>query len=225
MVYSLQREGQPLSLSATDELQPEVLEDLPGVQTDCPIAVMPFQNADKARDMDHICEGLKDELVLYLSRSRLLPVVESHAVGPRATPTSEALANARQLDVRYLLTGTARQQAQDYSIATQLIDTADGHIIWSEKYDAKTDQIHITVDDIVLRIAGTIGSHIARREESRARSKRASRATVTDLIWRGRWHMNRLTRNDSVEAEKYFNRVLAIEPGNAEALIQLCCQR
>ncbi len=224
-VYLLQREGEPLSLSATDELQPEVLEDLPGVQTDCPIAVMPFQNPDKDPDMEHICEGLKDELVLYLSRSRLLPVVESHAVGLRANSTSEALANARQLDVRYLLLGTVSQQARDYSIAAKLIDTKDGHIIWSDKYNANSDQMHNTVDDIVLRIAGTIGSHIARREESRARSKRASRATVTDLIWRGRWHMNRLTRNDSVEAEKYFNRVLAIEPGNAEALIQLCYLR
>ena len=39
------------------------------------------------------------------------------------------------------------------------------------------------------------------------------------LIWRGRWHVNRLTRGDSATARRLFDRAVALEVApNVEAL-------
>jgi tetratricopeptide (TPR) repeat protein len=40
------------------------------------------------------------------------------------------------------------------------------------------------------------------------------------LIWRGRWHLNRFTREDSKIARKLFAEALQLEPNSPEALIQ-----
>ena len=46
-----------------------------------------------------------------------------------------------------------------------------------------------------------------------------------DLIWRGKWHLNRLTRADAVAARDYFAQALALEPASAEAIIQVAWAR
>jgi tetratricopeptide (TPR) repeat protein len=62
---------------------------------------------------------------------------------------------------------------------------------------------------------------IERAEQVRARARRQSRLDVWGLIWRGRWHLNRLTRADAAEARRLFEEALAIDPQSPEALIHL----
>jgi tetratricopeptide (TPR) repeat protein len=51
--------------------------------------------------------------------------------------------------------------------------------------------------------------------------KPQSDLNVRELIWRGRWHLNRFTAEDSVQAKAYFADALAREPSSPEAIIQM----
>ena len=54
-----------------------------------------------------------------------------------------------------------------------------------------------------------------------ARGKPQSDLNVSDLIWRGRWHFNRLTREDAEKARVLFAKALALEPESPEALVHV----
>ncbi|MDZ7782969.1 MAG: tetratricopeptide repeat protein [Halioglobus sp.] len=220
-VFALTRVGQPLALPSAPEGRPEILLAATGFGHGLPISVLPFRNVDEESGIAHVCAGIRDELVLHLSRSKLLPVIDSSSHGRIAEDDNDALEIGRQLKARYLLTGAVKSIESGYSIAVRLLETDTSYIVWSEKYIAEPGEVHHTLDDIVLRIAGTVGGQIERHESTRARSRPISRASVNDLLWRGRWHMTRLTRDDSAEAKRCFEAALRADPENPEALIQL----
>ena len=57
-------------------------------------------------------------------------------------------------------------------------------------------------------------------KQLRARGNRQNRLEFNDLIWRGRWFLNRLQRADAEKARELFDQALALEPDSPEALIQ-----
>jgi tetratricopeptide (TPR) repeat protein len=63
-------------------------------------------------------------------------------------------------------------------------------------------------------------SRIDHAEQVQSLVRRPERPNVSYLIWRGRWHLNRLTRTDSEMAQKLFNEALDLDPNSPEALIQ-----
>jgi hypothetical protein len=65
-----------------------------------------------------------------------------------------------------------------------------------------------TLDEVATAIAGTLEGRIEDAEQVRARAKRRSRLDLWGLIWRGRWHLNRLTRADAEEARRLFDESL-----------------
>ena len=76
-------------------------------------------------------------------------------------------------------------------------------------------------EELLAAISATLGLKIDLREQARAMAKPTSDLKVNDLIWRGRWHLNRLTREDSLLARECFEQALALEPASPEALIQV----
>lgn len=72
----------------------------------------------------------------------------------------------------------------------------------------------------MIELVAHLETRIDHAEQIRTRSKRPDSFTVTDLIWRGRWHLNRLTRADSEAAQRLFSEARALDPDSSEALIQ-----
>ena len=82
------------------------------------------------------------------------------------------------------------------------------------------DRSQDALDPIVGELVGVLDAQIDYAEQLRARGNRQNRPEFNDLIWRGRWHLNRLTRVDSEIARQLFDKALELEPDAPEALIQ-----
>jgi tetratricopeptide (TPR) repeat protein len=65
-----------------------------------------------------------------------------------------------------------------------------------------------------------IAARIEREEQARARNSADDSADFAQLIWLGRWRLNRLTREDSAAASKLFDAASEMAPESAEVLIQ-----
>ena len=203
---------------------PPVLEQeipIPGFNNRHAIAVLPFSNLAKDPEIDHICEGASDELILLLSHWRQFPVIDRNSSCIYRSDAVEARKIGSELGARYLLYGTISHRGNSLCLVVRLVDTEAAHTVWSDKYELERTRIFEALDETILRIAGAIETQISNTEAAMARTKRKSRIENTDLLWRSRWHLNRLTKSDSAEAHSLLLQALQIEPDMPEGLIQL----
>ncbi len=82
-----------------------------------------------------------------------------------------------------------------------------------------------SIDDLAIEIAGNLGDAIGQAREQRATSTASESDEITDLIWRGRWHINCLIQADFRRANDIFEEVIRTDPTNAEAHINLAICR
>ena len=127
---------------------------------------------------------------------------------------------SKSLGARYLLEGRVRQDGDNYLINASLTDATTGHNVWTQRFMLPSLTSRISLEQFVTELVAHLETRIDHAEQVRTRSKRQDSFTVSDLIWRGRWHLNRLTKADSEMAQKLFAEALALDPHSPEALIQ-----
>jgi TolB-like protein len=183
------------------------------------LAVLRFANLTGNPDDAYFAEGFKQELINHLSRVRWLAVIAGDSGGPRGSTISGP--EARGLGAKYLLDGTIRTAEDLTLIDVTLYEAARLQAVWSKRLEIARSVIATALDECLQELVAHLGAKIDHGEQSSARKKLASSANVTDLIWRGRWHLNRLQHADSDEAQELFARALALDPRSPEALINV----
>jgi TolB-like protein len=183
------------------------------------LAVMPFVNMTGDSEHDYLAEGISEELIDRLSRIRWLPVIARSSSFSFPDGTDRRLVG-KSLGAKYLLEGRLRRDRDTYLIAASLIDAANGHTVWAQRFALQSLTSRDSFEQFVTELVAHLETRIDHAEQIRTRSKRQDNFTVSDLIWRGRWHLNRLTRADSEMAQKLFAEALALDPDSPEALIQ-----
>jgi TolB-like protein/Flp pilus assembly protein TadD len=181
------------------------------------IVVMPFANGTGDPALAYLAEGVADELLHRLSKLRWLTVITP---GVQPATLEPAVQAGRRLGARYVLTGRLSRHDNDFRILTRLSDTRSGHMIWAQPFSMPAPQATGALDDIVDRMAALLDDRIDAAEQVRATSAPTELLAVHDLIWRGRWHQNRLTRADLMTAGNYFARATALAPSSSLAVVE-----
>ncbi len=184
------------------------------------IAVLPFANKTTNPELDYVAEGLSEDMIDRLARLRWLPVIARSSSFSLSTGDTSSAAIGKLLGARYLLEGNLRQNGESTTINASLSDCETGKLLWSSKIAFEKDASTAALEQIVSGMTSMLGLKIDAEEQRRARGKRHEDLTVRDLIWRGRWHLNRLTEQDFDQAKALFEKALEIEPNSPEAIIQ-----
>ncbi|MBB4364352.1 TolB-like protein [Bradyrhizobium sp. CIR18] len=183
------------------------------------LAVLRFSNLTGNPEEAYFAEGFKQELINRLSRVRWLAVIAGDSGGPRAsTITAQA---ARSLGAKYLVDGTVQTSSDLTLIDVTLYEAARLQVVWSKRLQIVRSVIATALDQCLQELVAHLGAKIDHGERSSARDRLPSGANITDLIWRGRWHLYRLQHADSDEAQKLFAKALALDPHSSEALINV----
>lgn len=183
------------------------------------LAVLSFANLTGDPDDAYFAEGFKQELINRLSRVRWLAVIAGDSGEPRgSTITSQ---EARGLDAKYLLDGSVRTAGNLMRIDVTLYEAARLQAVWSKRIEIARSVIATAFDECLQELVAHLGAKIDHGEQSSARERVPSNANITDLLWRGRWHLNRLQHPDSDQAQELFAKALALDPHSPEALINV----
>ena len=103
-------------------------------------------------------------------------------------------------------------------VNVQLIDAETGSHLWAERFDKSLADLFDMQDEIVARLASR-AERSAVAAEARRASRRRARNSM-DLYFQGMAWLNRGTTPDTVaQARGFFDRALAADPGNVEALV------
>lgn len=184
------------------------------------LAILPFANLTEDTAHDYLCEGLSEDLIDRLSRLRWLPVIARSSSFAFASDRVDPRVIGQKLRAKYVLEGRLKQASDGLSVAVSLSDATSGYSLWSHRVPLPPDRSQDALDPIVAELVGVLDAQIDYAEQVRARGNRQNRLEFNDLIWRGRWHLNRLTRADSEMARRLFEQALELEPESPEAIIQ-----
>jgi len=99
------------------------------------IAVLPFVNMSADPDQEYFCDGMAEEIINALTQIPDLRVIARTSAFFYKGKDVTIRDIGRELDVATILEGSVRKAGNRLRITAQLIDTAGGHHLWSERYD------------------------------------------------------------------------------------------
>jgi adenylate cyclase len=149
------------------------------------IAVLPFDNLSGEQAQEYFSDGISEDIITALSRSRWLRVVARNSSFSYKGQSPDIRTVSQELNARYVLEGSVRKAGDQIRISAQLIDGASGDHIWAERYDRALDDIFAVQDDITETVAAAMEPELAKSEMRRASSKSPANLDAWDLYHRG----------------------------------------
>lgn len=183
------------------------------------LAVMSFENMTGKSEFDYVAEGISEELINGLSRVRWLPVIGRSSSFSFPSNADRRMVG-RSLGAKYLLEGRLREEKGAFWINASLGVAESGYTVWSQRFSLPSLAATNSFEELAIELVSHLETRIDRAEQIQTRGKRQDNLTVSDLIWRGRWHLNRLSREGAEQAQKHFAEALTLDPESSEALIQ-----
>jgi tetratricopeptide (TPR) repeat protein len=119
--------------------------------------------------------------------------------------------------VRYALEGSVQRSGNRMRVNAQLIDAQNGSHLWAERFERPVTDLFEMQDEIVARIANTLNAQLIAAEARRA--ERAPTPDSLDLYFQGEAWVNKgVTFENLTKARAFFERALALDPANVDAL-------
>jgi serine/threonine protein kinase/tetratricopeptide (TPR) repeat protein len=184
------------------------------------IAVLPFRNLTKDPGNAFFSEGLEDEILARLVKIRDLKVI-SHLSSSRypATSQRDLFAIGRSLRVGHVLEGSFDRAGDRVVLHVALIDTRDGHQLWSERYDRTLADVITLQGELATAIADTLDATLSPQEANDVQDKSTGHPDAYVLYLRGRKFDNSPTFavSDNEAAQALYSQAIALDPGFALA--------
>jgi len=181
------------------------------------IAVLPFAHLSSDPDDEYFCDGLAEELLNALSRIDGLKVAARTSSFSYKGKDVRIAEIGRTLGVEKVLEGSVRKSGNRLRITAQLINTADGYHVWSDRYDRETRDIFDIQDEITLAVVEALKLKLFGDERSAVLKKGTENAEAHELYLRGRALWSRRTYADFTKATEHFERAIGLDPNYALA--------
>ena len=182
------------------------------------IVVLPFANIGGDPQQEYFVDGITESLTTDLSRISGSFVIARNTAFTYKGKHIDVKQIGRELGVRYALEGSVQRGANRLRVNVQLIDAETGNHLWAERFDKPIADLFDMQDEIVARLANQLGAQLIEAEARRA--QRAPLSNSMDLYFQGMAWANKGTTPEYIEqARGFFERALALDPGNVEALV------
>jgi TolB-like protein/Tfp pilus assembly protein PilF len=180
------------------------------------LAVLPFSNLSRDADLDHLCEGLAEDIITGLGRFHLLFVIDRHSSSMIAKHETDITEIGKRLGVVHLVQGSLQRQGDRVRITVRLIDATTRAQVWGEAYDHAFVEITNIPDTITRALVSTLHGRVesALIEQGRRKPKMAA----YDCVLRGIKHLRGYAPGDNERAIELFQQAMDLDPDYALAL-------
>src|SRR6201993_1181560 len=132
------------------------------------IVVLPFANLSGDPAQDYFVDGVTESLTTDLSRIWGAFVIGRHTAFTYKGKAVDLVTIGRELNVRYVVEGSVQRSDNRLRVNVQLIDAESGTHIWAERFDKPVANLFDMQDEIVARLARTLGTRLIVAEARRA---------------------------------------------------------
>jgi TolB-like protein/Tfp pilus assembly protein PilF len=219
---NLKNIARPVRVYAVTGNEPAPLRDAGPADRIAPpalsIVVLPFTNIGGDPEQDYFADGVTESLTTDLSRINGSFVIARNTAFTFKNRAVDVKKVGRELNVRYVLEGSVQRAGQRLRVNVQLIDAETGNHLWAERFDKPLADLFDMQDEIVARLANELNAELVTAEARRAAG--ILNPNALELCFQGTaWIFKGPTRPNMAVARDFFERALAIDPNNVDALI------
>jgi len=172
------------------------------------IAILPLTNISGDPKDEYFADGLTEELISSVSRTKGLRVIARTSV-MRCKGTSMSIAEiGKELNVGSVLEGSIRKSGNKIRISVQFVDTSNEEPQWSQDYDREIKDVLEIQTDIARKVTEALREHIlgeVPHSEKRTTTK-IPKAYIKYLQGRQSW--NQRTELSLKKAIQFFEEAL-----------------
>jgi serine/threonine protein kinase/Tfp pilus assembly protein PilF len=183
------------------------------------LAVLPFVNLSGDPEEEFFTDGITEEMIIQLGRLHPdgLGVIARTSVmryKKRETPLDQI---GRELDVAYVLDGSALREANQVQITAELIRIEDQEKLWTKAYERELSDILILQSDVARNVARALAFKLLPDEEARLASARTVDPEAFEAYHKGYHYWQRMNAAGFDAAQKYFELAIEKDPSYAQA--------
>jgi adenylate cyclase len=184
------------------------------------IVVLPFANLSGDPGQDYFADGITENLTTDLARIQGSFVIARNTAFTYKGRSVDAKEIGKELGVRYVLEGSVQRDQNRVRVNAQLIDAESGAHLWADRFEEDVADLFKLQDQVVARLANTLGYELIRAEARR--DERIAHPDAFDLTMRGRALSLRFgqqrTKESNDATRAMYEQALAIDPNDAGAL-------
>ncbi|MEL6220267.1 MAG: winged helix-turn-helix domain-containing protein [Pseudomonadota bacterium] len=181
------------------------------------IAVLPFQVIGDPDDHTALADAFAHDLIVELSRLRYIFVIARASSFQLRDADPQSGDVSRRLGARYGVSGSLERMGSRVSVVWQLWDTADGRVVWAERWQAPLDRVHELRADTTAKIVAALSLRISANAAERARLTPPENLDAWERYHLGLHHLFRFNRAGIDQGWALFQEAIAQDPGFARA--------
>ena len=194
----------------------------PALQTEIKsIAVLPLENISGDASQDYFADGMTESLITDLAKIGALRIISRPSVMQYKGARKPLPEIGRELNVDALLIGSVVRYGERVRIAVQLIHAATEENMGTYNYEHDLRDVLALQREVTRDIVGKIRIKLTPHEQGQFGSVRPVNPEAYDHYLRGRFYLNRQTKENNEAAITALEHAVATDPSFAAAYAEL----
>ena len=171
------------------------------------VAVLPFLNRSGDLTDEYFSDGLTEEIINALAQNSGLRVLARTSVFAFKGKNDDIRRIADLLGASAIVEGSVRRMGTRVRVTADLIQAADGSLLWSHRFDRDMKDVFALQDEISAAIAGALNSKLTPSDEYYIPTPAAYEAYL-----KARYQHWKLTPESMSLARRYYDDAIADDP-------------
>ncbi|MBI1764518.1 MAG: protein kinase, partial [Acidobacteria bacterium] len=180
------------------------------------LAVLPFVNVSNDPGTEYLSDGITETIISTLSRISDLRVMARSTVFKYKGRVVDPQTVGNELGVRGVLAGRVLLRGENLVVKVELVDAADGSLLWAESYQRPHGDIFELEAEIAKQITEHLRLQLSGEQEEKLAKRHTDNAEAYHLYLKGRFFWNQRSPDALKKAIECF--LQAIKKDNHYAL-------
>lgn len=186
------------------------------------IAVLPFNNLSANEEQEYFVLGMQNELFGQLSKISAFRVISPQSTMRYKDSSMPIPEIAEQLDIDYLIAGSAIKHEENVRIQVQLIEINPiENNLWTKSYDRELKDILEMHSEVTMDIARSIEVVLQPTEHTLLSQNREVDPRAYQEYLKGNFHLFQFTPSNTKLAIEYYQNALDLDDHFAPAFAGL----
>jgi TolB-like protein/DNA-binding winged helix-turn-helix (wHTH) protein/Flp pilus assembly protein TadD len=181
------------------------------------LAVLPLENLSSDTSQDYFVDGMTDELITHLGQINTLRVISRTSVMTYKNVRKPLAEIARELNVEAVVEGSVLRSGERVRITAQLIRVPADEHMWGQSYEGDLRDTLALQSKVAQDIAEQIRATLNGQEQAALQKSKAVSPVAYEAYLKGRYFLNKRTRDGLSKAIEYFGSAIERDPTYAEA--------
>lgn len=181
------------------------------------VAVLPFRGLDRTSESEIVGQLVSEGIACHACRFRTLSVVPfdpSHV----AAGSARILAGlARDLGVRYIVTGSVHRENAGVGVTAKIVDTQHGRLVWGHQFKSPSASFDDLTRAVAMPAAAALASRLTHLWSSELLMADLDNLDVAGRVMRAGEIARERTRDANEQAVRDIQLAIEIDPTSAIA--------